>query len=165
MRKKLFSLIISASLVSSFKAIAHCEVPCGIYDDEARIHQIQEYIQTIEKSMIAIKELSKGIKDPLTLNQAVRWIDNKEKHAKKIQEIVWQYFFTQRVKPVDPKDKEKYEKYLKELELLNKLSFYAMKAKQSVDTSVVNKLRETLEKFEEIYFGKEHIEKHHKHEH
>ncbi len=167
MKKLITAVSIAvASLTFSYTpSFAHCEIPCGIYDDEARVHQIQEYILTIEKSMRAIQELSKGLNDPLTLNQVVRWIDNKDAHARKIQEIVWQYFFTQRVKPVDPKDKEKYEKYLKELELLNKLSFYAMKAKQSVDIKVVDKLRETLEKFEEVYFGKKHIEEHHKHEH
>ncbi len=158
MKKFLLSVAVITAVLTS-KSFSHCEVPCGIYDDEMRIHQIREYINTIEKSMIAVKELSQGINDPLTLNQAVRWINNKEEHARKIQHIVWQYFFTQRVKPVDPKNKEKYSKYLKELELLNKLSFYAMKAKQSVDIEVVKKLRQTLEKFEEVYFGK----KNHKH--
>ncbi|RMD46417.1 MAG: superoxide dismutase [Aquificota bacterium] len=162
MKKLVLSAVIATSFLFYKGASAHCEVPCGIYNDEMRIHQLQEYILTIEKSMRAIQELSKGLSDPLTLNQVVRWIDNKEKHAKLIQKIVWQYFFTQRVKPVDPKDKEKYKKYLKELELLNKLSFYAMKAKQSISLDVVEKLRETLEAFEEIYFGKEHIEEHHK---
>jgi nickel superoxide dismutase len=162
MKKFLLSIAVVTAVLTS-KSYAHCEVPCGIYDDEMRIHQIREYINTIEKSMIAVKELSQGINDPLTLNQAVRWINNKEEHAKKIQQIVWQYFFTQRVKPVDPKNKEKYNKYLKKLELLNKLSFYAMKAKQSVDIEVIKKLRNTLEKFEEVYFGKKHIQEHHKH--
>ena len=97
------------------------------------------------------------------MNQLVRWIENKDKHAEKIQHIIWQYFFTQRVKPVDPKDHKKYEKYLKKLELLNKLNFYAMKAKQSVDLKVVDNLRETLEKFEEVYFGKSHLEEDHHH--
>jgi len=161
MRKVLGVLVVAFSLIYSVKTFAHCEIPCGIYHDELRIHQIQESILTIEKSIRAIQELSKEKENPLAINQLVRWIDNKDKHAEKIQYIIWQYFFTQRVKPVDHKNHEKYEQYLRKLELLNRLNFYAMKAKQSVDLKVVDKLRETLEEFEKIYFGKEHIEKHH----
>ena len=161
MRKLLGVLAIGFLLIYPVKTFAHCEIPCGIYHDELRIEQIQEAILTIEKSIRAIQELSKEKDNPLAINQLVRWIDNKDKHAEKIQHIIWQYFFTQRVKPVDSKDHQKYEQYLKKLELLNRLNFYAMKAKQSVDLSVVEKLRETLEKFEKVYFGKEHIEGHH----
>jgi len=160
LKKFIAGAIVAVGLISHNSAFAHCQVPCGIYNDELRIHQIEEYILTIEKSMNAIKSLSTNLKDPLTINQIVRWVDNKEKHAEKIQHIVWEYFFTQRVKPVDPKDKKAYERYLKLLELLNKLSFYAMKAKQSVDPEIVKKLRETLKEFEKIYFGKEHKHQH-----
>ncbi len=156
MRKILGALAIGFSLMSANTAFSHCEIPYGIYNDELRIEQIEEAILTIEKSINAIKELSKSTKDPLAINQLVRWIDNKDKHATKIQHIVWEYFFTQRVKPVGLNDKERYKKYLKELELLNKISFYAMKVKQSVDLETVDKLRETLEEFEKVYFGKEH---------
>ena len=39
------------SLVLATGALAHCEIPCGIYGDEARFGAIQENITTIEKSM------------------------------------------------------------------------------------------------------------------
>ncbi len=159
-KKLVAGFVVAGTLLTANNVFAHCQVPCGIYNDELRIHQIEEYILTIEKSMNAIKSLSKNLNDPLTINQVVRWVDNKDKHAEKIQKIVWEYFFTQRVKPVDKKDKKAYERYLKLLELLNKLSFYAMKAKQSVDPKVAENLRKTLEEFEKVYFGKEH-----KHEH
>ena len=32
-------------------AEAHCEIPCGIYDDEAGIKQLLEHVTTIEMSM------------------------------------------------------------------------------------------------------------------
>ena len=151
MKKKLLGILAILLALNTGKSLAHCEIPCGIYHDDLRIHLIEEYIDTIEKSMIAIQELSKN-KDPLSINQTVRWIDNKEEHAKKIQNIIWQYFFTQRVKPVDPSNKEKYEIYLKELELLNRLNFLTMKAKQSVDTKIVKEMRKVLAEFEKIYF-------------
>ena len=151
MKKKILGILAILLILNTQKSLAHCEIPCGIYHDDLRIHLIEEYIDTIEKSMVAINELSKN-KDPLSINQLVRWVDNKEEHAKKIQYIIWQYFFTQRVKPVDPNDKERYKVYLRELELLNRLNFLAMKSKQSVDTKVVKEMRKVLAEFEKLYF-------------
>jgi len=39
-------------------AYSHCQIPCGIYDDEARFTEIAEHITTIEKSMKEIESLS-----------------------------------------------------------------------------------------------------------
>ena len=140
---------------------AHCEIPCGIYHDELRIELVREHIQTIEKSMGQIAELSKA--SPINYNQLVRWIDNKEDHAGKIQEIVWQYFMTQRVKLVDPGDKAAYEKYVEQISLLHAMLIQAMKAKQTIDMEPVEKLKVLTGEFYEVYFGKaekEHLEKH-----
>ena len=41
-------------------AQAHCEIPCGIYDDELRMNLIIEHAGTIEKSMKSITELESG---------------------------------------------------------------------------------------------------------
>ncbi len=161
MKKFFYTFLLGILLFIPAKSFAHCEIPCGIYDDEMRIHMLQEHILTIEKSMKKIKELSSKAKDPQVYNQLVRWIVNKEEHAKKFQYIVWQYFLTQRVKPVSPEKHKEYEAYLRKLELLHKLSFYAMKAKQTVDLKYIEILRKTLDEFEEAYFGKAHIEEHH----
>ncbi len=132
-------------------AFSHCEIPCGIYDDEARISQIKEHITTIEKSMKMIKELSEE-KDK-NYNQLVRWIDNKETHAGYIQHIISQYFLTQRVKPQDNKDAKVYEKYVKELTLLHEMLIAAMKCKQTTDPSELNNLKRVLEEFRISYFN------------
>ena len=49
-----FLLFITAANVA-----AHCEIPCGIYDDELRTNLIFEHTVTIEKSLKKIAELSK----------------------------------------------------------------------------------------------------------
>jgi nickel superoxide dismutase len=142
---------------------AHCEIPCGIYHDELRIELIKEHIQTIEKSMNQIVELSKA--SPVDYNQLVRWIDNKEEHANKLQDVVTQYFMTQRVKPADPKDEAGYAKYVKQLTLLHEMLVQAMKAKQTTDMEPVEKLETLTSAFYEAYFGqaeKEHLEEQHK---
>jgi nickel superoxide dismutase len=155
----LFVVLVLAGSVSL--ANAHCEIPCGIYTDEMRIEMIKEHIQTIEKSMKQIVELSGA--NPVNHNQLVRWVDNKEEHASEIQHIVAQYFMTQRVKPEGSKDPGAHKTYLKKLTLLHEMLFQAMRAKQSTDLKHVEKLRELTAGFHEAYFGvaeKKHLEEH-----
>lgn len=141
---------ISAMLISLVAAVsvsAHCEIPCGIYDDQLRTQLIAEHANTIEKSMKSIKELSKG--NPVNYNQLARWVSNKEAHANEIQHIVSQYFMTQRIKP-------KAEKYNEKLAALHELLIYAMKCKQTTELNNVKMLRDSLKKFETLYFGHGH---------
>ena len=149
MKKNLPYLALGALfiLLWPITVMAHCEVPCGIYDDELRIKLIYEHTITIEKSMKKITALSK--ESPINYNQLVRWVTNKEKHARKIQHIVSQYFMTQRIKP-DAK------KYSEKVTLLHKMLVSAMKCKQTTDPSHVNTLRTLLKKFEALYFGPSH---------
>jgi nickel superoxide dismutase len=126
---------------------AHCEIPCGIYDDELRAKLIHEHSNTIEKSMQKILELSKN--DPVNYNQLIRWVTNKESHATEIQQIVSQYFLTQRIKPGT-------DRYTEKLTLLHKMLQAAMKCKQTVDSAHVQNLRSLLKQFEVLYFGKSH---------
>lgn len=132
-------------------AFAHCEIPCGIYDDEMRLNMIAEHITTIEKSMNQIKALSK--EESLNLNQIVRWVQNKEDHANELQHIVSQYFMTQRLKPVDKGDKEAYAAYMEKLMLLHEMLVYSMKAKQTTDQANIDKLRSLLGEFRAAYLG------------
>jgi nickel superoxide dismutase len=131
---------------------SHCELPCGIYNDEMRIQMIAENITTIEKAMKQVQELSK--EDPKNFNQIVRWIVNKEKHAEEIQHIVSQYFLTQRIKVPDENDAEAMARYQKQLSLCHNLLVYAMKTKQTTDLANVEKLKSLLHEFEHAYFGK-----------
>ena len=142
--------ILSQILVGCFfifilcvQAYAHCEIPCGIYDDEMRIKIINEHIVTVEKSMKQIIELEK--KEHHNSNQLVRWIMNKEHHATEIQEIVTQYFMTQRIK-FDT------ENYQKKLGVLHQILVYSMKCKQTTNVDYPNKLRLLVQKFHALYF-------------
>jgi len=128
-------------------ASAHCEVPCGIYDDQMRINMIAEHITTIEKSMKQIVEL--GGQKPMNHNQISRWVMNKEHHANELQHIVTQYFITQRIK-LDT------DKYSEKLTSLHKLLVYAMKCKQTTDLSHIATLRSVLQEFQGLYFGHGH---------
>lgn len=144
MNKQLSLLILCSSLfLLAGEVFAHCEIPCGIYDDEARMTLIEEHAATIEKSMNQISELEKGG----NANQLVRWVTNKEHHANEVQHIVSQYFMTQRIK-FDDQD------YDKKLAALHKMLVYAMKCKQTVDLANVAALRQAAEEFHQLYFHK-----------
>ncbi len=132
--------------------LAHCQVPCGIYDDHTRFKVMNEHITTIEKAIKKIEELSKKI--PPNYNQIVRWVTNKEKHAEELSDIVTYYFMAQRLKPAPATDAAAYKAYQEKLELLHHILFYAMKAKQTTDLSHTKKLRELVKKFESSYFKK-----------
>ncbi|MDA3952011.1 MAG: superoxide dismutase [Ni] [Bacteroidales bacterium] len=153
-----FAILVLLTIISlsiSNKSYAHCEIPCGIYEDTLRIKLIQEHIVTIEKSMKMIIELSD--EETPNYNQLVRWVNNKEDHANKLQDIVTQYFLNQRIKPINEQNTEQYNKYIKQLTLLHELLVYSMKAKQTTDLTYIEKLNQTINNFEESYF--------HKHEH
>jgi nickel superoxide dismutase len=147
--KKSFQIICCAVVfvLGSLSLVhAHCEIPCGIYDDPARIELMREHITTIERSMDQIHVLSKDMKngDVAYHNQMVRWVTNKEDHAGKLQHIVSQYFMTQRISADD-------EKYAEKIAVLHQILVAAMKCKQTVDTGHVEKLRDLVDRFETLY--------------
>ena len=82
-------------------------------------------------------------------NQLIRWVMNKENHANEFQEIVTQYFMTQRIK-VDT------ENYAKQLIMLHKMLVYAMKCKQTTNLSHISTLRSFLKEFHDLYLGRSH---------
>lgn len=136
---------IALVLAMSPRAFAHCEIPCGIYDDQMRIEMLREHITTIEKSMQNIRHLQKGPGE--NANQLIRWVVNKEDHADKFQHIVSQYFMTQRI-GTDA------DKYAEKVSLLHKMLVYSMKCKQTTDSGHVEKLRQLVDQFESLYFEK-----------
>lgn len=145
MNKLLIGLLVTVAglLLTVSQAVAHCEIPCGIYDDEMRIEMILENIVTIEKSMKQIIDHEK--EKPRNSNQLVRWVTNKEKHADELQEIVSQYFMTQRLKPG-------VKNYQAMLTSLHEMLIYSMKSKQTTDLDHVKKLKELVVVFEKMYF-------------
>ncbi len=147
MRTKYFKMLAGLFLVLVFtnRVFAHCEIPCGVYDDEMRIKMINEHIVTIEKSMNQVVKIEK--EEPTNSNQLVRWVMNKERHADELQKIVTQYFMTQRIK-INAKN------YAKKLGALHQMLIYSMKCKQTTDLANVNKLKGLVGNFQELYFEK-----------
>ena len=130
---------------------AHCQIPCGIYDDPTRFKLLDEHIRTIEKSMRQIDQLSADAGK--NANQLVRWVQNKEAHADELSRIVTQYFLQQRLKPAAPDDKAGWDAYVNKLVLCHRMLVAAMKAKQTTDLQYVRQLRDTLAEFRHAYLG------------
>ena len=153
LRLPLAAVALLLTLGWSAVAGAHCQIPCGIYDDELRARLIGEHITTIEKSMNTITTLSAS-EEP-DANQLARWVANKDHHADELTGIVTYYFLAQRLKPADLDDDARKDAYLEQLTLLHAMMFHAMKAKQTTDLQHVQTLRDLLKQFEIAYFGHE----------
>lgn len=151
--KKAGAALLVVTLCAFFaqKVFSHCEIPCGIYDDEARFKSLLENVTTVEKSMNQIIALSKESKP--NNNQIVRWVMNKEHHAGDIIHILTQYFLTQRLKPVADKNSQEYKNYAKKLTLVHEMIVFSMKAKQTTDLENVTKLRSHIADFKTAYMG------------
>lgn len=150
--KKILNLCLFFIILILFRQglYPHCEVPCGIYNDELRFTMIAEHIQTIEKAIQQIIQLSE--EQPQNMNQIVRWVVNKENHAEEIQHIVSQYFLTQRIKGPDMEDKQAMSKYTQKLILCHQILTHAMKTKQAADLANVEMLKSSVEGFKRLYF-------------
>ena len=145
----LIAALVAVTVVSHQMVSAHCQIPCGIYDDPARFTALAEHITTIEKSMNQIGELSK---DPgANANQVTRWVMNKEDHADQLSAIVTEYFLQQRIKPVAAGSGHEREVYVGKLVACHQMLVASMKAKQTTDLGHVRTLRESLSQFKTLY--------------
>jgi len=152
-RKLMLGVLLLAVAGIAPLVYSHCQIPCGIYDDPARLAAIAENITTIEKAMKSIEELSAQQKP--NMNQIVRWVNVKDEHSEDIAHTVSYYFMAQRIKAVDKSDAAGYEKYIRQLTLLHEMLVYSMKTKQTTDSANVEKLRSLLADFRNAYLGEQ----------
>lgn len=140
------AILLAAALVAALAPTlghSHCQVPCGIYDDPARVAQLREDASTIEKAVAEIGTLA-GKTDAQSANQLARWVVTKEQHATHIEETIAIYFLTQRVKPVEAGAAD-YAGYVKKLAEHHKVLVAAMKTKQNADVKFVADLRGAID--------------------
>ncbi len=129
-------------------AMAHCQVPCGIYGDQLRFEQLLEDEHTISKAQLQLHELSDGEVDPQAINQMGRWVQTKEDHATRIQDTITHYFLAQRIKSGSPD-------YMKQLKAAHDVIVAAMKCKQSADPETAKVLEKSIFDLYRAYEGKE----------
>ncbi len=135
--------LVSMGLIIPQQLSAHCQIPCGIYDDNARVKSMLEDVRTVAKSVKLITELA-GKTDAQSKNQVVRWVMNKEKHSQSIIATISDYFLTQRVKP-SAKD------YTERLVKHHTVIMAAMKVKQNADIKSLEALHKAVEALKTYY--------------
>lgn len=124
-------------------AHAHCQVPCGIYRDHARVLQMEEDLTTISKAVDQITLLA-AKQDAQSRNQLVRWINTKEHHAEQLMRTIADYFMAQKIIPVAKEPKLQRNAYLEQLMLHHEVMVAAMKCKQTSDVQAVKGLERAL---------------------
>lgn len=129
--------VFSLGIFWSQNVFAHCQVPCGIYDDHARVHLMLEDAVTVTKAATLITELA-GKSDAQSQQQLVRWVMNKEQHAQKVITTISDYFLTQRVKMSQ-------DDYVERLKKHHAVIVAAMKAKQHADVKYGQDLKRSIE--------------------
>ena len=78
LRSSLVALLAGLTCATAF---AHCQVPCGIFDDQMRFQQLLEDETTIAKAQLQIEEIVAGGLSGQAANQLGRWVMTKEEHA------------------------------------------------------------------------------------
>ena len=147
LRVMTITIVASLSFLQASKALAHCQVPCGVYGDQRRFEQMLEDTATIAKGIAKINELSEK-HDALSHNQLARWVATKETHASSTQKVVAEYFLTQRVKPTS-------DRYVAQLKAAHAVMIAAMKCKQTVDSATAEALEKAIFNLYRAYEGKE----------
>ena len=146
---------LSIAFVCAFTslAMAHCQVPCGIYGDQLRFEQMLEDQHTIAKAQAQINEMTEGEITAQKVNQMARWVAAKEDHATKVQNTIAAYFMAQRIK-ADNKN------YVKQLTAAHAVMVAAMKCKQSADPEIAEMLEKKIFDLYRAYEGKEPVFEH-----
>ena len=142
MRLGILLLIGLVSVGLASRADAHCQIPCGIYGDDARFTALLEDVTTLKKAVRKIEQESAA--DSINHNQLVRWVNNKETHADKLSHGMLEYFLAQRIKSDQPD-------YEARLVAIHKIIVLAMKTKQNVDAGIVDDLEMAITGFQALY--------------
>ena len=134
-------------------ALAHCDIPCGIYDPiSAKIAA-----QTVAKMVMRIQALEVPVPDQAGaeavqayVNTVGRYVKVKEEHAelcKKELDILWHDYFR-------PDHLEKYPDLHTTVWQANKL---ASRNKQNVDKAAADELVSTVDKIAEIFWATKNV--------
>ncbi len=149
MKRLLTPALLTLLFAAPQLAVAHCQVPCGIFADQRRFEELLEDTETIAKAITEIGALS-GTHDATGHNQLARWVMTKEDHANNIQKIVGEYFLAQRIKSDSPR-------YVEQLKAAHGVIVAAMKTKQGADPATADALKKAINQLYKAYEGKDPV--------
>lgn len=148
----LFALVLHLAvgqLALARPAAAHCQVPCGIFDDAARVAALLEDAATVAKADAMLAQLHGKPREPGkqgvdVTNQQVRWVMTKEEHAQRVIDTVANYFLAQRVKADQPDYAERLQKH-------HAVIVAAVQAKQTAAPAAAQALKTAIEALRPYY--------------
>ena len=143
------SAVLKAVEAVAGASLGHCEIPCGIYDDNMMVREMLLDAETIRKASAQIVALAEKV-DAASLNTISRWVLVKEEHSRELQHMNAWYFMTQRIKAV-PEGDPGHAEYLKRLSAHHLISVSAMKATQSLDPADQARLTASIRAVEPWY--------------
>ena len=148
MKRVIGTLLLTLSptlLLLSGEASAHCQVPCGIYGDHARVERMYEHLKTVRKAVHRIEMIVATKKDAGSRAMLVRWVMTKEAHAEKIMRTIADYFMAQRIKPTRNRGGKYDTRYIIKLMKHHAVMLAAMKVKQTVSSGALVDLQRALD--------------------
>lgn len=138
---KRFLSKLTSKLLPTYIALAHCDVPCGIYDPKPA----QIAAATILKMVQKIQELPEGNPTVQDRNSFVRFVLTKEEHARRCKKeilILWTDYFKQEHLEKFP---DLHDKFWKAAKLCSK-------NKQEVNIDAANELVKAVDEIADIFF-------------
>lgn len=129
--KKKFLLLACLFAFSTQNVLqAHCQMPCGIFDDTLVFKYIDQYIETMQKAVVELNDI--GNSTAKDRAQFTRWVMLKEKESDLTANLITTYFLQQAITPGKEGSDEK-------TLAAHRLLFLLVKIKQNTDATYVNK--------------------------
>jgi len=120
---------------------AHCQMPCGIYDDQMIYDEVDQFYLTMYKCVKALE--NNQFKTDEDKNQFIRWVITKENKCNELAMLITVYFLQQKIMPIDDNAEL--------VKSLHKLLFQLVAIKQNVDIKIVKKFGKEWENFKTLF--------------
>jgi len=138
--KIIWAAFIACSLLNAGLS-AHCQMPCGIYDDQMIYDQVDQFYLTAYKAVKALE--NNKFETDEDKNQFIRWVMTKERLCNETAVLLTTYFLQQKIMPIDDNADL--------VKSLHKLLFQLVVIKQNVDIKLVKEFGKEWENFKKQF--------------
>ncbi|GAB4236458.1 MAG: superoxide dismutase [Ni] [Chlamydiales bacterium] len=137
------SAVFAVFILNGGILLGHCQMPCGIYNDQMVYDRIDEYYQTMYKAVAALE--NNAFSNVQDRNQFVRWVMQKDVQSDEAAHILTNYFLQQKIKPSNDEDTHEL------VHVLHHLLFLIVQIKQTVDIDIVKDFGKEWEHFKYLF--------------
>ncbi len=142
LKQKILPFVFASLLWTPFTTLsAHCQMPCGIYDDQMVYDQINQFYLTMFKAVKALDH--NEFKTDEDRNQFIRWVMTKERLCNEMATLITEFFLQQKIQPIDDN--------IELLQSAHKLLFLLLAIKQNVDIKIIKEFGKEWEHFKYLF--------------